>query len=251
MNKFDRLFRKTTSAPEQNCTICLTELLNCRQLSSCGHLFHYRCLFQWMQTKAECPICRIPIPLNWFINFFVLSKYLINQIVLHIDTFNYCSNSHLIRWVKRSPINMKLFRKLQKFKSLQLESKSLQLNFLLSKNQPSTFFLVQYHLKNRHLSKMNLPHSTPILEIKKMRKRSESTYRKWCMKSRDKTVMNRIKLKSLMCQNHKSPIKAKRREAAKTIAKAMTNENKNCQRAESVLTNYVHPKKYIRKSGQE
>lgn len=54
-----------------------------------------------------------------------------------------------------------------------------------------------------------------------------------------------------MCQNHKSPIKAKRREAAKTIAKAMTNENKNCQRAESVLTNYVHPKKYIRKSGQE
>ena len=63
MNKFDRLFRKTTSAPDQNCTICLTELLNCRQLASCGHLFHYRCLFQWMQNKTECPICRMPIPL--------------------------------------------------------------------------------------------------------------------------------------------------------------------------------------------
>ena len=51
MNKFDRLFRRSTSAPDQTCTICLTELLNCRQLGSCGHLFHYRCLFQWMQTK--------------------------------------------------------------------------------------------------------------------------------------------------------------------------------------------------------
>lgn len=51
MKKFDRIFRGSTSAPDQTCTICLTELLNCRQLASCGHLFHYRCLFQWMQTK--------------------------------------------------------------------------------------------------------------------------------------------------------------------------------------------------------
>jgi hypothetical protein len=58
MNKFDRIFRNITSAPDQNCTICLTELLNCRQLSTCGHYFHYRCLFQWLQTKMECPICR-------------------------------------------------------------------------------------------------------------------------------------------------------------------------------------------------
>lgn len=64
MKKFDRLFRRSTSAPDQSCTICLTELLNCRQLASCGHLFHYRCLFQWMQTKMECPICRVPIQLS-------------------------------------------------------------------------------------------------------------------------------------------------------------------------------------------
>ncbi len=64
MKKFDRLFRRSTSAPDQCCTICLTELLNCRQLASCGHLFHYRCLFQWMQTKMECPICRVPIQLS-------------------------------------------------------------------------------------------------------------------------------------------------------------------------------------------
>lgn len=65
MKKFDRLFRRSTSAPDQICTICLSELLNCRQLAACGHFFHYRCLFQWMQTKMECPICRAPIQLSW------------------------------------------------------------------------------------------------------------------------------------------------------------------------------------------
>ena len=44
MSRFDRLFRKTTSAPDQNCPICLTELLNCKELAVCGHKFHYRCL---------------------------------------------------------------------------------------------------------------------------------------------------------------------------------------------------------------
>ena len=73
MKKFDRLFRRSTSAPDQCCTICLTELLNCRQLASCGHLFHYRCLFQWMQTKMECPICRVPIQLSWYLSLCTLS----------------------------------------------------------------------------------------------------------------------------------------------------------------------------------
>jgi hypothetical protein len=63
MARFDRLFRRTTSAPDQNCTICLTELLNCQELAVCGHKFHYRCLLEWMQTKMHCPICRAPIEL--------------------------------------------------------------------------------------------------------------------------------------------------------------------------------------------
>jgi len=51
MDRFNRIFRKSASAPDQTCVICMTELLNCRKLSSCGHLFHYKCLFQWVQTK--------------------------------------------------------------------------------------------------------------------------------------------------------------------------------------------------------
>ena len=30
MYRFDSLFKKTASAPDQNCSICLTELLNCK-----------------------------------------------------------------------------------------------------------------------------------------------------------------------------------------------------------------------------
>jgi hypothetical protein len=61
MRKFDRLFRRNTCALDQCCTICLTELLNCRQLTACGHLFHYSCLFEWMKNKMECPICRMSL----------------------------------------------------------------------------------------------------------------------------------------------------------------------------------------------
>lgn len=64
ISKFNAIFRPTKSAMDQNCVICMSELLNCRQLSSCKHLFHYKCLFEWIQNKKECPICRTPIVLE-------------------------------------------------------------------------------------------------------------------------------------------------------------------------------------------
>ena len=59
--RFNKIFRPTKTAPDQNCVICMSELLNCRKLAPCGHLFHYKCLFEWVQTKQECPVCRNPI----------------------------------------------------------------------------------------------------------------------------------------------------------------------------------------------
>lgn len=61
ITKFNNIFRPTKTALNQNCVICMSELLNCRKLASCGHLFHYKCLFQWIQNKKECPVCRNPI----------------------------------------------------------------------------------------------------------------------------------------------------------------------------------------------
>jgi hypothetical protein len=39
-------------------------LLNSHRLSPCGHFFHYKCLFKWVQKKRECPMCRVRINLN-------------------------------------------------------------------------------------------------------------------------------------------------------------------------------------------
>ena len=61
LKRIDSIFKRSSSDPGQICIICMEELYNCRKLASCGHMFHFKCLFQWIQTKSECPICREPI----------------------------------------------------------------------------------------------------------------------------------------------------------------------------------------------
>lgn len=55
MQKFilsiDRILIKMKQASDQICIICMEPLLNSHKLRQCGHLFHYKCLFQWIQTK--------------------------------------------------------------------------------------------------------------------------------------------------------------------------------------------------------
>lgn len=55
MNKFvnsiNKIFKKVKKASDQICIICMEPLLNSHRLVQCGHLFHYKCLFQWVQTK--------------------------------------------------------------------------------------------------------------------------------------------------------------------------------------------------------
>lgn len=64
VGQFDKIFRPARTAMDQSCVICMSELLNCRKLAPCGHMFHYKCLFQWIQNKKECPVCRSPIDLD-------------------------------------------------------------------------------------------------------------------------------------------------------------------------------------------
>lgn len=55
MNKFitsiDRILERVKKVNDQVCIICMEPLLNSYRLIQCGHLFHYKCLFQWMQAK--------------------------------------------------------------------------------------------------------------------------------------------------------------------------------------------------------
>lgn len=58
------IFLPSPSAKDHNCVICMEPLLNCHQLVSCGHKIHYKCFFQWVQVKYECPVCRARIELH-------------------------------------------------------------------------------------------------------------------------------------------------------------------------------------------
>lgn len=64
ISSISRILAKVKGATDQVCIICMEPLLNSHRLVQCGHLFHYKCLFQWIQTKEECPVCRVRINLN-------------------------------------------------------------------------------------------------------------------------------------------------------------------------------------------
>ena len=60
----NKILVKVKKASDEICIICMEPLLNSHKLLQCGHLFHYKCLFQWIQTKEQCPVCRVAINLN-------------------------------------------------------------------------------------------------------------------------------------------------------------------------------------------
>ena len=56
---------------DKTCGICLEEfdqpgegyqLLNRVMRAPCDHIFHERCLQEWLQVKLQCPICRVEMP---------------------------------------------------------------------------------------------------------------------------------------------------------------------------------------------
>ncbi len=52
----EEFVEKTWNDAENTCTICLEP--NIDQIVECNHVFHKKCLKQWLMTKKSCPICR-------------------------------------------------------------------------------------------------------------------------------------------------------------------------------------------------
>lgn len=55
------IISRSPTSIDRICVICMEPLLNSFRLHICGHIFHYKCLCQWIQTKEECPVCRVRI----------------------------------------------------------------------------------------------------------------------------------------------------------------------------------------------
>ncbi|XP_058776959.1 E3 ubiquitin-protein ligase RING1-like [Vicia villosa] len=62
---------KSYSLP-QNCSICMEKFHDDLKeddsddvkvsTMACGHIFHYNCIVQWLQTSHVCPLCRYAMP---------------------------------------------------------------------------------------------------------------------------------------------------------------------------------------------
>ena len=52
------------------CSICHEDINFCDEevsVLNCGHLFHQKCLKQWLNTNSTCPECRIKVAANNFV----------------------------------------------------------------------------------------------------------------------------------------------------------------------------------------
>lgn len=47
---------------EEACCICLLDYTTIPKLEivklPCGHIYHYQCIYMWLNRKAICPVCR-------------------------------------------------------------------------------------------------------------------------------------------------------------------------------------------------
>lgn len=59
---------KVFQLPGEDCPICLSAAINCKDeefagavRTPCGHLFHRKCIQEYLHVGAKCPICTVPL----------------------------------------------------------------------------------------------------------------------------------------------------------------------------------------------
>ncbi|KAK8521182.1 hypothetical protein V6N13_077299 [Hibiscus sabdariffa] len=50
----------------KGCAVCLDEFFNGNEITSmpCGHVYHYGCIVEWLETSHMCPLCRYQMSIN-------------------------------------------------------------------------------------------------------------------------------------------------------------------------------------------
>jgi hypothetical protein len=61
--RIESLLKKSELKSTEECSICLCEIPAGESVYqvACGHLFHRKCLEDWLNTNANCPACRYNI----------------------------------------------------------------------------------------------------------------------------------------------------------------------------------------------
>lgn len=60
-NDIGKAFDTVTDSSMHHCGICRIPRLHSAAPKSCGHVFCWKCLYQWVSTvRPSCPLCRVP-----------------------------------------------------------------------------------------------------------------------------------------------------------------------------------------------
>lgn len=63
--KIHHTLTKIIPKEQEMCAICHDELLVARALP-CAHVFHFKCIYNWLKSQPSCPICRQQVTANLF-----------------------------------------------------------------------------------------------------------------------------------------------------------------------------------------
>lgn len=59
-------YHRKAKDEEENCAVCISKIENGQQVKSlaCKHLFHPKCINDWLKRKLTCPCCKAKVTIN-------------------------------------------------------------------------------------------------------------------------------------------------------------------------------------------
>ena len=127
------------------CLICQEDINFCHQeisVLNCGHLFHKKCLQQWLDTNSTCPECKYAVKTNDFVQNIYPSKredshFMLNKLSEETENVKISSTENTLN-ILTEKIN-------------SLESRNLKLT-----EENSRLKIENEHLKNYNQFKKDL-----------------------------------------------------------------------------------------------
>ena len=70
------------------CIICLENMVvnEAVEILNCGHIYHYKCIIEWLNINSSCPHCRKKITRNDIVSF-LYENYNIDLTIEVLDDF--------------------------------------------------------------------------------------------------------------------------------------------------------------------